>query len=313
MAAPDQVVQAFGTSYGGSTDDLFLKVFSGEVMTAFNAEVVTPSRHVTRTITSGKSAQFPLLSTLSASYHTAGTYILGQASNTGEYTITVDALLICPLFLANIDEAKTHFDVRAPYTSECGVAIGQTFDQHVLQSLGLAARDATTPVNTTGGTTLTSATTLYKTSSTDLAAGLFLAAQTLAERNVPMSQPRSAFVRPAQYYLLAQNVNLINKDWGGSGAYSDASITKVAGIELVMTNNLPITNINTGLSKYQGDWSKMACLVTTPRAAGTLKLMDLAIESEYKMELQGTLIIARLAVGHAPLRGECAVELLTTS
>jgi hypothetical protein len=56
MAAPDQVVQAFGTSYGGSADDLFLKVYSGEVLTAFNAEVVTTNRHTVRTITSGKSA-----------------------------------------------------------------------------------------------------------------------------------------------------------------------------------------------------------------------------------------------------------------
>jgi hypothetical protein len=41
--------------------------------------------------------------------------------------------------------------------------------------------------------------------------------------------------------------------------------------------------------------------------------MDLAVESEYDIRRQGTLIVAKYAVGHGYLRPDCAVELKTTS
>ena len=54
IAAPGKVV--------GNNDRLalFLKVFAGEVLAAFNGKSVTLGRHIERNISSGKSAQFPL-------------------------------------------------------------------------------------------------------------------------------------------------------------------------------------------------------------------------------------------------------------
>ena len=40
----------------GSEDALFLKVFSGEVITSFNTRTVASDKHVTREIQNGKSA-----------------------------------------------------------------------------------------------------------------------------------------------------------------------------------------------------------------------------------------------------------------
>ena len=45
-------------------------------------------------------------------------------------------------------------------------------------------------------------------------------------------------------------------------------------------------------------------------AVGTVKLLDLATESEYQIERQGTLFVAKYAMGHGILRPECAIELL---
>lgn len=42
----------------GDVKALFLKVFAGEVLTAFSETNVFMSRHMVRTITSGKSAQY---------------------------------------------------------------------------------------------------------------------------------------------------------------------------------------------------------------------------------------------------------------
>ena len=44
-------------------------------------------------------------------------------------------------------------------------------------------------------------------------------------------------------------------------------------------------------------------------ALGTVKLMDLSVESEYVMERLGTLMLAKYAMGHNILREECCYEL----
>jgi len=50
-------------------------------------------------------------------------------------------------------------------------------------------------------------------------------------------------------------------------------------------------------------------LVFTKDAAATVKLLDLGVESEYQVSRQGTLMVARYAMGHSSLRPECAVKL----
>jgi len=56
---------------------LFLKVFAGEVLTAFDETNVMKDLHVSRTIASGKSASFPVTGKANAAYHTVGTPLLG--------------------------------------------------------------------------------------------------------------------------------------------------------------------------------------------------------------------------------------------
>jgi hypothetical protein len=143
-----------------------------------------------------------------------------------------------------------------------------------------------------------------------LASNLFTAAQTLDQKNVSSSD-RNVFLRPAQYYLLAQNTTMINQWYGGSGAISDGTILRVAGIEVVKTNALPSTNVITGVAAYQGNFATTVGLVMQKQAVGTVKLMDLATESEYDIRRQGTLMVAKYAVGHGILRGDCAIEIKT--
>ena len=62
----------------GDDNALFLKVFSGEVLAAFQRRNKMLDMTMVRTISQGKSAQFPVTGTVSANYHTAGNEILGQ-------------------------------------------------------------------------------------------------------------------------------------------------------------------------------------------------------------------------------------------
>ena len=91
------LVNATGSSY----DALFLKVFSGEVLTAFSENNVFNERMQTvRTISSGKSAQFPVLGTATAAYHTVGTPLVGANQiKANEKIISIDDLLISQAFL----------------------------------------------------------------------------------------------------------------------------------------------------------------------------------------------------------------------
>lgn len=291
----------------GATDALFLKVFSGEVLTSFHRKNVFLGKTSVRTISSGKSASFPATGVVTAAYHTPGAEIVGTAILANERVITIDDLLVASAFIANIDEAKNHYDVRSVYSDETGKVLAQTMDTNIAQVGILAARASATITGGNGGSALTNAN--YGTDSTTLAAGLFTAAQTLDEKNV--DEDRSVFLRPAQYYLLAQNTTMINQWYGGQGAVAEGTILKVAGIEVVKTNALPNTNVTTGVAAYQGNFSTTVGLVMSKSAVGTVKLMDLATESEYDMRRQGTLIVAKYAVGHGILRPECAIELKT--
>jgi len=299
----------------GATDALFLKVFGGEVLTAFEEANKVMDKHTVRTISAGKSAQFPATWKVGAGYHTPGAEIVGQTSNVSERVITIDDLLLASVFIALIDEAKNHYDVRSIYSKEVGRALAYQWDKNVLQTGVLAARAAATVTGANGGTALTSATTLYKTSAVDLAAGIYAGVQAMDEKDIPEEEEKFAFVRPAQYYLLAQSTALLNRDWtyGSAGNYADGKILQVGGAQIVKTNHLPITSIATGPTAYQGDFTKTACLLMTKQAVGTVKLLDLAQEMAYDIRRQGTLIVSKYAVGHGILRPECAVELKTTA
>lgn len=304
--------QALGT---GATDALFLKLFSGEVMTIFEAENVTKGRTMVRTIANGKSSQFPVMGRATASYHVPGNEILGGTIKHNERVITIDDLLIAPVFLADIDEAMNHYEVRSHYSTEVGRVLAQVWDRQVLQVGVLAARTATANIPGEGvaGTVITEAVLNDYNDPDKLAAAFYAAAQTFDEKNIP-EQDRVCYLKPSAFYRLIQSDKTVNRDFGGEGNRTKGTIHEIAGIEIVKTNNLPTTNISAGVqagtgSKYIGDFTKTEALFMHKSAIGTVQLMDLSTRSDYDPRRVGTQILSRLAVGHGVLRPEAAIEL----
>ena len=302
----------------GDVDALFLKVFSGEVLTSFEKTNVMMDKHQVRTITSGKSAQFPVMGRGSAYYHAPGNFIPGGQIKHAERVITIDDLLIAPAFIASIDEAKTHYDVRSVYSKELGAKLANTMDRHVLQT-GVQAARATKTIDDAdqfGGTRIDIGVAANADNGDTLAEAMFTAAKVLDEKEVP-ADSRFMFVRPAQFYALARSTKVLNRDWGGEGSYAAGNVIRVAGITIVKTNNLPGAVVANGSleagtgNKYAGDYSKTVGLVMHPSAIGTVKLMDLSMEGEYQINRQGYLMVAKYAVGHGVLRPEAAVEIHT--
>lgn len=201
-----------------------------------------------------------------------------------------------------------HYDVRAEYARQLGEALALKNDQQVLQTAVLAARAAATITGGDGGTTLTNA--AFATSGAAIGAGLFDAGTALDENNVSSSE-RYAFLRPAQYALLAQEEKFINKFFDASGSIAKGIIPLVNGISVVKTNNLPNTNVTTGIATYQGDFSTVTGLVMHKSAVGTVKLMDMRVQKDYLLQNLGTLVVASQALGHGILRPESSVEMKT--
>ena len=304
---------------GGSEDALFLKVFAGEVLTSFERASKTEGADMVRSISSGKSATFPVMGRVGASYHTAGAEITGSDINHNEKVITINDLLISSVFLSNIEEAKNHWDVRSAYSQEIGRALAFTKDKHILQTIGQASLAS---ANVTGGESGTTITNTGIASATDATAAnamidaFFAAAKALDANYVP-SEGRKCFMRLEEYYKLANATNAINVDFSGRGSIAEGKVVKIAGIELVPmahfvkddvgTSDVDAGQTATGDTPQSVNLTIYEGLVSHPSAVGTVKLMDLAVESEYDIRRQGTLMVAKYAMGHGVLRPEAAV------
>lgn len=304
----------------GSEDALFLKVFAGETITAFEQSSVTEGQEMVRSISSGKSATFPVMGRTSAAYHTPGAEITGTDVNHNEKVITINDLLVSSAFLSNIEEAKNHWDVRSSYSTEIGRALAFQKDKHVLQTIGQASLASANATGLDGGTTLTNTSIASATASTAANAmidELFNAASALDSHYVP-KEGRVAFIRLEEYYKLANGTNAVNVDFTqGNGGIDSGKVMSIAGITLIPTPHFVASNVNSGVdqgSATQGgsnpqavNLSNYVCLVSHPSAVGTVKLMDLAVESDYDIRRQGTLMVAKYAMGHGVLRPESAV------
>lgn len=319
-----------GGSYAND-NSLFLKVFSGEVLASFAQKTLMMNRHMVRTIASGKSAQFPVIGRTSASYHTPGAEIVGDNIAHNEKVITIDDLLLASVFIANIDEAKNHYDVRSIYSSEMGIALANQMDKHVMQQFIIGATTATPSVSTetdrvgtvidrtdAGLGTPASDSFLGQANGANLVKGLFTAAEELDSKNVP-DEGRFAVVKPQEYYALANLSDIVSADFArrNIGGRETGKVFMIAGIEILKSNNLPNTDLTSSGSPIEGDSEERhsvnaastAAIVGHPSGVGTVKLMDLSTEMEYQINRQGTLAVAKYAVGHGVLRPECCVQI----
>ena len=310
-ATPSRLGQINAT---GADDALFLDVFGGEVLTAFETSVLLRDKHMVRTIEHGRSARFPATFKVGTSYHTPGAEILGQAVKHNEVTISIDDVLLADIFVANIDELQNHYDVRSIYSGELGAALALAYDKNVCRNIIRAARGAELFTGDGGGAAITNAN--FATTATDLFDGISQAKQGMEEKDVPVDRmPVYAAFKPAQWYIMARSDKALNKDTGDGGSIANTVLNTVDQISIVKSNAFPFgvnDSANAALpTDYRINMATTVGAVWTPMAAATLQLQDVQMESEYDMRRQGTLMLGKYLVGHGPLRAKCAVELKT--
>ncbi len=300
---------------------LFLKMFAGEVLTAFPEFTIFVDKHKVKTATNGKSCQFPLIGRMpAAEYHIPGEQILGQEAPLAERVITIDRLLISHIFTDNLDEKLSHFEARGELSRNMSRRLAQTYDNHVGRNLILAATSATaiTGDNTLAGSVVTDAEFASATAATKLAAwvdGLFYGAE-LFDGKYVNDGTRWCAMKPADYYFLVRQAqssgySLIDKDIDGQGSIATGRIAMLGGIKLESFPDLPATDYS-GEDFHAVDCSNTVGIIWTRSAAGTTKAFDIGVETEYKVDRQGTLIVAKYAMGHGVLQPECAIQFKTS-
>lgn len=302
---------------------LLLKVFAGEVLTAFQRHSLYHGLQTLRTISSGKSAQFPALGQYNSGYyHTPGEEIIGEKIKNNERIINIEGQYIAPIFISNIDEAMSHFDVRGPYAQEIAQHIAKVYDQNIHRTHIMAAR-ATTPTveDTSSGNTLDGTLTgaTYGTDGAVIVQGLIDLGVILDGRDVPR-MGRFSSVDPTRYALVLKS-NVLSDyrlNAGLTGPYGQVygNVPDVDGMPLYKTNNFVTANdlLNTNLPTARRlDYSTSRALVSHPKAVGTVALQNVTTESAYDIRRQGTLMLGKFICGHDVLQVEAAGELQSSA
>jgi hypothetical protein len=280
---------------GVSNKDIALKIFSSEVLTAFETKNIFLELVQSRTIANGKSASFPVIGAFDSSVrtHVPGTDVVADTIASGERVISIDDLKYASVFVDNYEEAMAHYEVRTQYSTEMGRKLAKEIDAGVISQLTacITATPAVGQPTVQGaayGAGLLAADTDEEKGGKILKA-IFKAQTELDSKDVPGE--RFIVVRPEEKYLLV-NSNAVNKDYTNTnGGLDTGNVEMVAGLKILTSNNLAANQI----------------IVGTENAVGVVKLLDLKTESNYDFNKLGYLMTSSYALGMGILNPGCVI------
>jgi hypothetical protein len=330
--------QQIGKNQGkGVTDSdslaLFLKVFGGEVLTAFARRSVTMDKHMVRTIQNGKSAQFPVMGRTKGYYLKQGESLDQKRKDIkhSEKTITIDGLLTSDVLIYDIEDAMNHYDVRSEYSAQLGEALALAADGAVFAEMAALCNLSDTSNENIAG--LGSATVLEIGTKADLAdqaalgaailKGLTTARAKLTKNYVPASD-RKFYCDPDSYSAILAALLPNSANYAALIDPETGNIRNVMGFEVIEVPHLTIggagddadgTNQKHAFPATAAGDTKVALdnvvgLFNHRSAVATLKLKDMALERARRPELQADQIIGKYAMGHGGLRPEAAGALV---
>ena len=336
--------QKIGTNQGkgqsaGDALALFLKVFGGEVLTAFTRRSVTMNKHMVRNIQSGKSAQFPVMGRTKAAYLKAGESLDDKRKDMKhtEKVINIDGLLTADVLIYDIEDAMNHYDVRSEYSAQLGESLAIAADGAVLAEMAtLCNLPAASDENIKG---LGAAQVLAIGEKAALVgdqvelgkaiiAGLTQARAGLTQNYVPAGD-RTFYTTPENYSAILAALMPNAANYAALIDPESGNIRNVMGFEVIEVPHLTVggagddrpeeggsaTNQKHGFPETASGDTKVALdtvvgLFNHRSAVGTVKLKDMALERARRAEYQADQIIGKYAMGHGGLRPEAAGALI---
>ena len=262
----------------GTGRALFLKLYAGEVLTAFQSKNIMMPLHRVRTISKGKSAQFPMTGKYrDAGYHTPGKEIVPTAAKQGERSVSIDDLLVNAQFIPNIDDAMAHYDIRSIYTQEAGFGLGKVADQNILrlaikgalcESAAMAALTAGAPSIqeyssfddedftrnvVIGATTGTGSDIAKSREPQSIAQAIMDAKRILQNADVP-GDPFVVLNNDTYFDMFKvsgsnplNDLVIFNRDIGGTGSPISGAVPQILGMPVYVTNHLGSFGVGTNV------------------------------------------------------------------
>lgn len=267
-----------------------------------------------KNITSGKSDTFPVIGRKrDATDHVPGELILGGTVEGDEVEIFLDNIIYDSIFVADIDQMLSHFDFMGPYAKQLGESLAVTLSRRCSQMHILTSR-ITTPAYVGGPAPGYSFAADMKTNGASMETAFYAAAQFFAENEMDLGDKQPML--PWQQYLVLARYSGIEGGpvTTGSANRAAGTVGQIAGFKAPRgTNHIPKTNITTGPTKYQGNFTTTVGHISSDMAVGTLRRQGLKVTRSTKEDRLGTLMISSFFEGKGSLRAECAYELATAT
>lgn len=299
---------------------LFLKVFSGEVLTAFTRASKVMNNHMIKTIDSGKSTSFPVLGRGKAHYLPAGSNLddLREAIPHNEVVINIDGLLTSDVLITDIFEAMNHYDVRGEYAKQLGEALAIAADGATVAEIAKLVKANTENITGLGKgvvveKTITGGAGINYETGKAVIDGLLEMKAKWTTQYVP-EEERFAYITPEVESAIITSKDAINRDYGAVASIVDGNIDKLCGFKIIAVPHLKAGGADkTGMlgtspegHVFPTDYAGALAVCAHRTAVATVKLKDLQLEHARRPELQADMIIAKNAVGHGGLRPEAS-------
>lgn len=299
---------------------LFLKVFSGEVLTAFTRASKVMNNHMIKTIDSGKSTSFPVIGRGKAHYLPAGSNLddLREAIPHNEVVINIDGLLTSDVLITDIYEAMNSYDVRGEYAKQLGEALAIAADGATVAEIAKLVKANTENITGLGKgvvveKTITGGAGINYETGKAVIDGLLEMKAKWTTQYVP-EEERFAYITPEVESAIITSKDAINRDYGAVASIVDGNIDKLCGFKIIAVPHLKAGGADkTGMlgtspegHVFPTDYAGALAVCAHRTAVATVKLKDLQLEHARRPELQADMIIAKNAVGHGGLRPEAS-------
>jgi len=308
-----------GTSTGAEDLDRALLVdeISGEIISSFNKSTIMDGKYMLRQTNGAKGVRFEHVGGIGAYYHNAGEHIEGLNVAHEKSEITLDRPLVTSFFTDDFNEQMMHYDARKEYTRAMGEVLAQKYDRNVLMKYITAARLSNKLAEKPGGSVIVNADLASATLDTKvkaIAKAIIDGKKELIKKNVPIDGI-FCVLSPDDYFAIIEHRDLLNKDFGEVGSFSDGNVFRIAGVPLSYHNYIPQVDAqNPANTEFYDEYHGINCTGTVgflgvKDAVGVLRGNTVTTKIWDDNGRMGTWTRASIACGMGVLRPECAVEL----
>ena len=332
MALDDtwDVVRPGQSNQAGSVSALHLEEFTGVVESTLERKSVLKAWIPVRPVRGTSVVTNFAVGESTLQKATPGTTPNGTGTDFAKRTMTVDTVVLARATLPLLETFQTSYDSRKEIGMEHGKKIAKFVDQSFfIQAIKAAlladsayrgAGAAGKPLGHFGGSSQTLAASGDALDPAKLYAAIANLFTKMEEKDVdPQSDDVMISVRPAEFYTLLQNEQLIDGTYKtAEGTSIQTMLLKTYGVPVIRSTNFPGGSTIAGhllsnaanSNAYDGDFTKVVAAAFSPRALMAGETIPLTSDVFYDKVTKQWFVDAHLSYGVTPNRAEFAGVIL---